>query len=470
MRRRVFALVGLSCLGVIAGLPRHGLSAQPARPLDVEYREVAGRLIGAAMVDRGGYDKLGYLTARIGNRLSGSFGLERAVAWVAEQMKADGLENVRMQPVKVPHWVRGSESARVVKPIERPLNMLGLGRSIATPKAGITAPVVVVNDFDELERLGAQKVKGKIVLYDMPWQGYASTVTYRSAGASRAARLGAVAALVRSVTPRSIYSPHTGALNYGPTTPKIPSAAITIEDAAWIRQMTAMGQEVQVRLQMDAETLPDADSANVIGEITGRERPDEVVVIGGHLDSWDVGQGAHDDGAGILAAWRAVTLMKELGLKPRRTIRVVAWTNEEDGTRGANAYRDALGTDVNQHVAAIEMDEGAERPIGFAYNINGTASTDPRVLKATATLREIARLLQAIGADSIETDGGETDIEPLMRAGVPGFSLHTVNEHYFDWHHTNADTFDKIDLQDFRKCIASLAVLAYVLADMPGRL
>ena len=470
MGTRVFVLLGLLSFGVIAGLPRHGLSAQSARSLDVEYREVAGRLIGAATADRAGYDKLAYLTTRIGNRLSGSPGLERAVAWLAEQMRVDGLENVRIQPVKVPHWVRGSEFARVVKPIERTIGMLGLGRSIGTPEGGIIAPVVVVGDFDELGRLGAEKVKGKIVLYDMPWQGYAQTVTYRSTGASRAARLGAVAALVRSVTPRSIYSPHTGALNYDAASPMIPSAAITVEDAAWIRQMTTMGQEVQVHLQMEAATLADADSANVMGEIAGRERSDEVVVVGGHLDSWDVGQGAHDDGGGILAAWRAVTIMKELGLKPRRTIRVVAWTNEENGTRGGNAYRDSLGAAVDQHVAAIEMDEGAERPIGFAYSINGLANSDPRVLKATATLREITHLLEAIGADSIETGGGETDIGPLMRAGVPGFGLLTVNEHYFDWHHTSADTFDKIDLQDFRKCIASLAVLAYVLADMPGRL
>ena len=456
--------------GLLCGSAMLFGSAQTARPLDLEYREAAGRLIGAAMVDRGGYDRLAYLTTRIGNRLSGSAGLERGIAWLAEQMKADGFGNVHLQAVKVPHWVRGSESARIMKPIQKPLNMLGLGRSVATPRDGITAPVVVVNDFDELERLGAEKVKGKIVLYDAPWQGYGRTVVYRSTGASRAARLGAVATLVRSVTPRSIYSPHTGALNYDPAMPKIPAAAITAEDAAWIHQMTAMGQDVQVHLQMDAETLPDADSANVIGEIAGRERPEEVVVIGGHIDSWDVGQGAHDDGAGIVAAWRAVALMKELGLTPRRTVRVVAWTNEENGTRGANAYRDGLGSGAGTHVAAIEMDGGAERPTGFGYGINGLASTDPRALKAAATLREIARLLEAIGANAIETGGGETDIEPLMRAGVPGLGLLTVNEHYFDWHHTNADTFDKIDLQDFRKCIASLAVMAYVLADMPGRL
>jgi carboxypeptidase Q len=221
---------------------------------------------------------------------------------------------------------------------------------------------------------------------------------------------------------------------------------------------------------MEAETLPDADSANVMGEIVGTGRPDEVVVLGGHLDSWDVGQGAHDDGSGVVAAWQAVVLMKQLGLTPRRTIRVVAWTNEENGTRGGDAYRDALGSDVDKHVAAIEMDEGAERPVGFAYSILGTGNNAPRVLGATARLREIARLLDEIGAGAIDLGGGGTDIGPLMRTGVPGFGLVTVNERYFDWHHTNADTFDKIDLQDFRRCIASLAVMAYVLADMPGRL
>ena len=445
-------------------------SAQTTPPLDVTYRDVAGRLIGAAMVDTGGYDKLAYLTTRIGNRLSGSPALDRAVSWVAEQMTADGLVNVRTQPVKVPYWIRGNESAQVVRPIQRPLNMLGLGRSIATPKDGITARVVVVGSFDELESLGADKVKGTIVLYDMPWQDYARTVMFRNAGASRAARLGAVASLIRSVTPRGLYTPHTGTLTYDPASPRIPGAAITVEDAAWIRQMTAMGEEVHVQLRMEAETRPDADSANVIGEIAGTERPDEVVVIGGHLDSWDVGQGAHDDGAGVVAAWRAVALMKQLGLKPRRTIRVVAWTNEENGARGGNDYRDALGDSVNKHVAAIEMDQGAERPIGFAYSIAGIDPGTPRMTSATARLREVARLLDGIGAGGIATGGGETDIGPLMRAGVPGFGLITVNEHYFDWHHTNADTLDKVDLQDFRRCVASLAVMAYVLADMPGRL
>jgi Iap family predicted aminopeptidase len=447
------ARLGALCLLMSAAvLTVSAQTARPLDPLDVVYRDVAGQLVTAALADNGGYNRLAYLTTRIGNRLSGSASLDRAIEWLAAQMKADGLSNVQTQPVKVPHWVRGAESAQVVRPIQRSISMLGLGPSVATPAEGITAPVVVVASFAELESLGADKVKGKIVLYDMPWEDYARTVTYRSTGPSRAARLGAVAALVRSVTPRSINSPHTGALTYNPASPSIPA------------------EEVHVQLKMAPETRPDADSANVFGEIIGSERPDEVVVVGGHLDSWDVGQGAHDDGAGVMAAWRAVVLMKELGLKPRRTIRVVAWTNEENGSRGGAAYRAALGAAVDKHVAAIEMDQGAERPIGFAYDIAGIDPATPRMLSATARLREIGRLLTAIGASGIATGGGETDIAPLMREGVPGFGLITVNEHYFDWHHTNADTLDKVDLQDFRRCIASLAVMAYVLADMPGRL
>ncbi|HKY21797.1 MAG TPA: M20/M25/M40 family metallo-hydrolase [Vicinamibacterales bacterium] len=445
-------------------------SAQAVPPLDDEYREAAGRLIGAAMVDMAGWEKLTYLTTTVGHRLSGTPALDRAVEWVAQQMRSDGLENVRTQPVKVPRWSRGAESARIVSPVQRPLGMLGLGGSIGTPKHGIVASVVVVGSFDELDRLGTDTVRGKIVLFDMPWQSYNETVRYRRNGASQAAKRGAVASLVRSVTPRSLYTPHTGAMNYDTSAPLIPAAAITVEDAAWIRRATRMGEDVRVHLTMEAATGPDADSANVIGEIVGRELPDEIVVLGGHIDSWDVGQGAHDDGVGILSAWQAVTLMKRLGLKPRRTIRVVAWTNEENGGRGSAAYRASLGTDVGKHVAAIEMDSGAERPLGFGFAIRGLPDTDARVVNAVRVLREIARLLEAIGTNTIGPGGGGADIEPLMVDGVPGLGLQTVGEHYFDWHHTNADTLDKVDLQDFRRCMATMAVMAYVLADMPGRL
>ena len=309
--------------------------AAQRKTLDAEYREVAGKLLGAALVDQGGWDKLSYLTTRIGNRLSGSANLERAVQWASQQMKTDGLENVKLQPVKVPHWVRGRESAKMIEPYEKQLNMLGLGSSVATPPGGITAPVVVVGSFEELETLGQAKVKGKIVVYDVEWKGYGATNVFRTNGASRAARLGAVASIVRSMTGSSLYTPHTGNQTYEAGVTQIPAAAITVEETALMRRLVEAGQNVQVHLEMEAKMLPDADSANVIGEITGRERPDEVVVLGGHIDSWDVGQGAHDDGGGIVAAWQAVTLMKQLGLRPRRTVRVVGWTNKKTARAAA---------------------------------------------------------------------------------------------------------------------------------------
>jgi Zn-dependent M28 family amino/carboxypeptidase len=221
---------------------------------------------------------------------------------------------------------------------------------------------------------------------------------------------------------------------------------------------------------MDAQTLPDADSANVVGEIVGRERPDEVVVLGGHIDSWDVGQGAHDDGGGLVAAWQAVTLMTQLGLRPRRTVRVVAWTNEENGGRGGRAYLDSLGADVSKHVAAIEMDDGVEAPLGFRFELNGRGPDSPQYVAARAKLLQIVTLLNTIGASTITPGDGGADIAPLMRQGVPALGLLTTAAHYFDWHHTNADTLDKVDIRDFRRAIATLAVTAYVLADMPGTL
>ena len=261
---------------------------------------------------------------------------------------------------------RGRESAEILNPIERPLHMLGLGMSIATPSDGITADVVVVSTFDELEKLGS-KVSGKIVVFNAPYEGYDKTVAYRSAGPSRAAKLGAVAALVRSITPLAMQLPHTGALRYAEDSPKIPAAAITVEDATLLSRLQASGSTPRVHLVMEAHLEPDADAANVIGEIPGTEHPEEIVVLGGHIDSWDVGQGAQDDGAGIMATLEAAALIHKLGLKPRRTIRVVFWVNEENGGRGGQGYLKWAGDTVRNHVAAIEMDEGAETPVGIGY-------------------------------------------------------------------------------------------------------
>jgi len=435
------------------------------------YREPAGRIIGASLTDVEGWEKLEHLTTVIGHRLSGSAQLEQAIDWAFERMEREEL-HVRKLPVKVPHWVRGDESLRAVAPVERELPILGLGMSVGTPEGGITAPVVSVTSFEELDALTRADVEGKIVLFAVEWMGYGRTVQYRSAGPSRAAALGAVAALTRSATGRSLNTPHTGGLRYDESQPKIPAAAVTVEDAYWMHRLIEQGQEVRVHLEMGARQLPDADSFNIVAEIPGSEMPEEVVVMGGHYDSWDVGQGAHDDGAACMAAWHALTLVHRLGLRPRRTLRVVLWTNEENGLSGGRAYREWVGDDVSRHVAAIEMDGGAERPVGFGVGIRNADGdgSDAVYAEALETLEGIGALLEGIEAGMMQRGGGGADIGPLMQEGVPGLGLRTVGEHYFDWHHTHADTLDKVDPQDFRKAIAMLGVVGYVLADMPTTL
>jgi carboxypeptidase Q len=423
------------------------------------YRAAAARIIGAALTSDRAYSRLAHLTDHIGHRLSGSQNLERAIEWAVTEMKRDKLDNVRAEKVMVPHWVRGEESLEMLAPVPRKLQMLGLGNSIGTPAEGITAEAVVVRDFAELDRLGEQ-VRGKIVVYNAPFVNYGATVAYRLHGASRAARYGAVAALVRSITPVSLQTPHTGAMNYDPNQPKIPVAAVTIEVAEFLQRMNDRGDHPRLRLKMEAKFLPDAESANVIAELKGSEKPDEIVLVGGHFDSWDVGQGAHDDGGGCIIAWEAVRLLKELGLKPRRTIRVVLYTNEENGLRGGNAYRDAYRAELAKHVLAIESDSGVYHPEGF-----GLAATAP--LQVRSNMMEIAKLLSGIGADQIAADGGGADIGPLMREGVIGASLDMDEEHYFDIHHTPADTLDKVNPRDLAFCVATMAVMAYVVADLP---
>src|SRR6185369_2012681 len=395
----------------------------------------------------------------IGNRLSGSQNLERAVEWALAEMKRDGLDNVRGEKVMVPHWVRGDESLEITAPRPFKLTMLGLGNSVGTPAEGITADAVVVRNFAELDALG-EKVRGKIVVFNAPFTNYGATVQYRGSGASRAARYGAVAAIVRSVTPVSLQSPHTGGMNYDPQQPKIPAAAISIEGAELLQRMYDRGERTTLRLKMEAKFLPYAESANVIAELRGSEKPDEIVVIGGHFDSWDVGQGAHDDGGGCIMAWEAVRLLKELGLRPRRTIRVVLYTNEENGLRGGNAYRDAHRAEITKHILAIESDSGVFRPEGF-----GLAATAP--LQVRSNLQEIAKLLSGIGADGIAATGGGADIGPIMREGVVGASLDVEGSRYFDIHHTPADTLDKVNPQELALCVATMAVMAYVVADLP---
>jgi carboxypeptidase Q len=441
-------------------------SAMPVLPPPTvridHYRAPAGRIIGAALTSDKAYQRLAYLTDNIGHRLSGSKNLERAIEWAIAEMKRDGLDNVRTEKVMVPHWVRGEESLEITRPVSRRLSILGLGNSVGTPVEGISAEAVVVRNFDELDRLG-ELVRGKIVVYNVPFTNYGETVRYRGSGASRAARYGAAAALVRSVTPVSLETPHTGAMDYDENQPKIPAAAITIEGAELLQRMQDRGHPPVLRLKMAAKFLPDAESANVIAELKGSEKPDEIVLVSGHFDSWDVGQGAHDDGGGCVIAWEAVRLLKELGLRPRRTIRIVLYTNEENGLRGANAYRDAHRLELAKHVLAIESDSGVFRPEGF-----GLAATAP--LQARANLEEIAKLLSGIRADSIAKSGGGADIGAIMREGVVGASLNVEGNQYFDIHHTPADTLDKINPQDLALCVAAMAVMAYAVADIPQSL
>jgi len=452
MPPRMMRLLGAVPLLLVAALP---ISAQN---LTAEHRDVAARLIEAATSDHDAYSRLTELVERFGPRISGSVALERAIDWMLVEMERDGLDNPRGDPVLVPHWVRGEESLEMILPWPRNLPMLGLGGSVATPPGGIRAEVLVVGSFDELEER-AHEASGRIVLFDVPFTTYGETVQYRSTGAIAAARVGAAASLIRSVTPYSQQTPHTGNSRYEEGVPKIPHAAITVEDAQLLHRMQERGERVELLLRMDAKTQPDALSRNVMAEIVGSEFPNEVVVLGGHIDSWDVGQGAMDDAGGVVAAWEAVRLMKELGLRPRRTVRVVGWTSEENGGPGGPEYAAAHADEY--HVLAMESDGGVFAPRGFGF----TGSDE-----AFRIVSEIGRLLDPIGAGTITRGGGGADIAPLMATGVPGMGLSVDGTRYFWYHHTDADTIDKLDPDEVARCVATMAVMAYIVADLPQRL
>lgn len=440
--------------GALVALP----TPSAARQVADEYREVANRIIDAATGDHAAYQRITELVERFGPRISGSVALERAIDWMVEEMESDGFDNVHTERVMVPHWVRGDESLEMILPWPRELPMLGLGFSVATPPGGIRGEVFVVNSFEELERR-ASEARGRIVLFNVPFTTYGETVQYRSRGAVAAARAGAVASLIRSVTPYSQQTPHTGNSAYEDGVPRIPHAAITVEDADLLQRMQERGERIEVLLKMNAQTLPDTPGRNVMAEITGSEFPDEVVVLGGHIDSWDVGQGAMDDAGGVVAAWEAIRLMKELGLRPRRTIRAVGWTSEEQGRTGGREYVAEHEDEV--HVLAMESDGGVFKPHGFGF----TGSDE-----AFEIIREIATLLDPIESGTITRGGGGADIAPLMATGVPGMGLSVDGTRYFWYHHSDADTVDKLDPDEVALCVATMAVMAYVVADMPGRL
>lgn len=460
MRISLAAPIALTLCLLSAGAGPAAQDAPRAAAWLDPHRDAASRLLGEALASDFAWQRLAELGDTFGHRLSGSKALEDAIDWAVAQMQKDGLENVRKEPVKVPHWVRGRESLEIVAPYPGALVMLGLGNSVGTPAAGVEGELLVVGSFEELDAAGA-RVKGRIVLYNVPFTTYGETVRYRGSGPSRAAALGAVAALVRSVGPPGLRTPHTGALSYAADAPRIPAAAVTTEDADRLQRMVDRGTTVRLRLKMEAQMLPDADSFNVVGEIRGRERPDEVVVLGGHFDSWDVGTGSTDDGGGTVVTWEALRLMKKLNLRPRRTVRVVLWTNEENGLRGGTAYRDRYRDQLANHVLMLESDSGVFRPTGFGFS--GSAA-------ARAKVEDIATLLRGIDAHRIGPSGGGADIGPSVEAGrIPAMSLE-VSGNYFLLHHTPADTVDKIDSVDMARASGAIAVMAYVIAEMPERL
>jgi carboxypeptidase Q len=424
---------------------------------------VAAQLIGEEMVSGGAYAKLEWLTDHIGPRLSGSPNAEAAVAWALKEFRRDGLSNVRAEKVMVPHWVRGVETASIVSPASQRLAVTAIGMSDPTPPDGITAPVVEVSSFDELHSLG-DKARGKIVLFNKPigphadGSGYGSAAGLRYRGAVEAAKQGAVAMLIRSLGTLDSRLVHTGSHGYKEGVPRIPAAAISAEDAELIHRLSASGDPVEVTLTLGCRTLPDVESANAVAELPGRSQPDEVVVIGGHMDSWDLGTGAIDDGAGVAISMEALRLLKKLNLRPRRTIRAVLFMNEENGDRGGHAYFETHRAEMEKHLAAIESDSGAGHPLGFSVNAGPGGD---------GVVRDLASRLKSIGATAVEAGGdGGVDISPMLAAGVPLMGLRQDMTEYFNWHHTAADTLDKVNPRDLADNAAAMALMAYALADM----
>jgi hypothetical protein len=428
-------------------------------------QSTADAIIARELQTSRAYETLSHITDDIGARLSGSKGAARAVAWTTQQFREWGIP-VSNEPVKVPHWVRGREEAHLVSPANHRIVLTAIGGSVATPSAGITADVIEVNSFDELKTLGTAKLRGRIVFFNNPinmelvrahraFEAYGLAVAYRGAGASRAAEYGAKAVVIRSVGSASLRSPHTGALHYDPKQPKIPAAAMTAEDAMLIHRLLARGKRVRMHLVLTPKTLPDADSANVIAEIRGSVKPEEIVLIGAHLDSWDLATGAIDDGSGVAMVMETMRLLKEMKLTPHRTIRAVLFMNEENGLRGGLQY--AKDHRKEKHVAAIETDAGGAAPTGFTTTLKGEALT---------ALETRTKALAAVSSNRFEiADEAGADIGPLTALGVPSFGLVPEPLHYFDYHHSNADTLDKVDPKELAQDTAAIAALVWILSE-----
>jgi carboxypeptidase Q len=450
-----------------AGPPPEGNMPPPtAQVLADDIQETAVSLRDGALKGTKAWNLLSSLTTEVGPRSAGSPGDRRAVAWAVRTLQGLGFSNVHTEKVTVPHWVRGEESGEIVAPYPQRVALAALGGSVGTPAAGIEAPVVEVAGLDALDHLDAAKVKGKIVFFNTPTDrtrdgtGYGKSVPVRGQGPSRAAKLGAVAIVVRSIGTDSNRLPHTGALRYDQGAPKIPAAALSAPDADLLAAELAGGKAVRFRLRLGARTLAPAESANVIGEIPGREKPEEIVLLGAHLDSWDLGTGAIDDGAGCAIVVETARRIGELKTRPRRTLRVVLFANEELGLSGAEAYAKAHERELPRHVLALESDLGA----GRVWRLESRVPVE-----AMGWVRDLDRLVFPIGAGSGTNQGdGGPDLGPLGRAGVPSVTLMQDATGYFDYHHTANDTLDKANARDLDYNVAAWTAVVYAAAELPG--
>ena len=454
------------------GVPQ--LSAAQQENFPPESLKELARIRDTALADDYAYRQVAHLTENIGPRPSGSVQAQVASQYVAEELRKLGLD-VHMEEVKVPHWVRGAESAELVEypgqvpDTKQKIVLTALGGSTATPAEGVTADMVVVNSFDELRELGKDKVAGKIVLFNelfdkqksaagLAFAAYGEAVRYRAAGPKAAADIGAIAALVRSVGDADYRLPHTGFS--GPA--GIPAGAVTAEDADLIAHLSEQGK-VRMHLTLTPQKLPDTTGYNVIGDLKGSEHPEQIVVVSGHLDSWDLGTGAIDDGAGVAVAMAAAEVAQKLHLHPRRTLRVIAWMDEESGGAGSQQYTKDYKNDFPKYMAAIESDSGAAHPLGFDARMSQ---------RALELLRPVSSVLASFGASALQSTeyAPGADIAEMSQAGVPALGLLQDSRTYFHYHHTAADTLDKIVPAELRENAAAMAVMGYALANMKDSL
>ncbi len=423
--------------------------------------EIADAIIKEGLTNQEAYTMLQELTS-IGHRLSGSTQYAQAVEWAKKKMEQQKIDKVWLESVTVPHWVRGEEKANIIIEDKKlDIAICALGGSIGTSEKGITAEVIEVHSLEEAKALG-EKAKGKIIFYNRPFdktkvspfEAYSGAVDQRYSGAVEAARVGAVAAIVRSMTNAIDNEPHTGMMAYNDSIPKIPTAAISTIAANQLSELIQKKKNPKIHLTLACKTLPDVESYNVIGEIIGSEKPEEIILVGGHLDSWDKGTGAHDDGAGVVQSMEVLNLLKKLGLKPKRTIRAVLFANEENGLRGAKVYA-AKERSNEKHIAAIESDAGGFAPRGF-----GVADTT-KVEK----IKQWSYLLEKIGAEKIRRGGGGADISTLRSKGTVLIGLNPEPQRYFDYHHTNHDTIDKVHPRELELGAIAMTILSYMIAE-----